>query len=82
VHDLCDTTTADAYCALGGCAISPKVAQVLGERFDLQPWASLIIGNSNGKGSSAKANVPGAVALEETKGKLLRVLLEVYMSGG
>ncbi|KIJ36750.1 hypothetical protein M422DRAFT_178931 [Sphaerobolus stellatus SS14] len=81
VHNLRDTTCADAYCALGGCAISPRVAQSVGERLDLQQWADLVVSGLSRKTTGAKAAVKQE-ELEETKGQLLRVLLEVYMSGG
>lgn len=82
MHKLRDTTCADAYCALGGCAISPKVAQFVGERLDLQPWGALVSASLSRKSGYGKTATKGQQNLEETKARLLRVLLEVYMSGG
>ncbi|KAF8591308.1 hypothetical protein K439DRAFT_1402474 [Ramaria rubella] len=81
VHTLRDTASADAYCGLGGCAISPKVAQFLGERLDLRTWAALVVDRSNRRGGK-KVTITSSDDLEETRSRLLKVLLEVYMSGG
>ncbi|KAF8499515.1 hypothetical protein JB92DRAFT_3099258 [Gautieria morchelliformis] len=82
VHTLRDTASADAYCALGGCAVSPKVAQLVGERLGLQAWAALVVGGTSGNGSSSRGSARNNVNLEEKRGELLQVLLKVYMSGG
>jgi vacuolar protein sorting-associated protein 3 len=82
VHTLRDTASADAYCALGGRAVSPKVAQFMGERLDLQPWAALVVGGTTRHGSSTRVSAKHDDKLEEKRGELLKVLLKVYMSGG
>jgi hypothetical protein len=82
VHSLRDTASADAYCALGGCAVSPKVAQLVGERLGLQAWAALVVGDTSRHGSSSRGSPKNNVNLEEKRGELLQVLLKVYMSGG
>lgn len=82
MHTLRDTASADAYCALGGRAVSPKVAQFVGERLDLQPWAALVVGATTRHSSSKRAIAKNSDNLEEKRGELLKVLLKVYMSGG
>lgn len=82
VHNLRDTTCADAYCGLGGYAISPKVAQFVGERFDLQPWADIIITALSRRLGPGRGGNRSREFVEETKRQLLKILLEVYMSDG
>lgn len=83
VHTLRDTTSADAYCSLAGCAISPKVAQFLGEKLQLRPWAALVMNLSfGGKGWSSPLDTAPESATAEMRRKLLRILLQVYMDGG
>ncbi|KZT07025.1 uncharacterized protein LAESUDRAFT_652182 [Laetiporus sulphureus 93-53] len=83
VHNLRDTTSAEIYCTLGGEVIPLKTAQSLGERFALQPWAALLAPPTSGK------TRPGAPPLNrlatvdgDLKKSLIKILLEVYMSGG
>ncbi|TCD60728.1 hypothetical protein EIP91_009622 [Steccherinum ochraceum] len=80
VHTLRDFVSAEAYCTLGGEIIPAKVAQSFGERFGLQPWATLFV-------PVAPAGVAVAMKRSRTvedsrKRELARVLLEVYMAGG
>lgn len=84
VHTLRDSASAEAYCTLGGEVIPASTAQSLGERYSLQPWASLFVpvvlpGRTK----------PGAVAMkrqktveEDRKKELTKILLQVYMDGG
>ena len=37
-----DATSAEAYCTLGREIVPAKTAQQIGERSDLQPWATLV----------------------------------------
>ncbi|KAH9916048.1 uncharacterized protein B0H18DRAFT_885291 [Fomitopsis serialis] len=85
VHDLHDPTSAEIYCTLGGEIVPPKTAQSLGERFDIQAWAALIAPPA----TPGKAGLPKAQSMSrlvtvdgELKKNLVRILLEVYMSGG
>ncbi|GJJ14976.1 hypothetical protein Clacol_009246 [Clathrus columnatus] len=81
VHTLRDTSSADAYCALVGCAISPRVAQFLGEKLQLQPWASLVTNPSlERKGRSPTLDSTSETATENMRRKLLRVLLQILSS--
>ncbi|TFY60724.1 hypothetical protein EVJ58_g4965 [Rhodofomes roseus] len=85
VHDLHDPTSAEIYCTLGGVIVPPKTAQSLGERFELQAWSALIAPPSvPGKPGIAKAqSMNRLVTVDgELKKTLIRILLEVYMSGG
>ncbi|KAH9918038.1 hypothetical protein B0H21DRAFT_847492 [Amylocystis lapponica] len=82
VHDLHDATSAETYCTLGGEIVPPRVAQSLGERYNLQPWAALLV-------PLATKTKPGVVPMsrlatvdDELKKRLIGILLEVYMSGG
>ncbi|EMD32317.1 hypothetical protein CERSUDRAFT_119016 [Gelatoporia subvermispora B] len=81
VHDMRDATSAEAYCTLGGEVVPAKIAQTLGERYGLQPWAALLLPPTKSR--------PGASAMQRQrtvdaglKKSLIRILLEVYMSGG
>ncbi|EKM58173.1 uncharacterized protein PHACADRAFT_252272 [Phanerochaete carnosa HHB-10118-sp] len=80
VLDLHDSASAEIYCTLGGAVISPKVAHLLGERFQLQRWAALIT-------PLPMANKATPMEREKTvdeglKKDLTKILLGVYMSGG
>lgn len=44
VHDMNDSTSAEAYCTLGGVVIPGKVASTIGERYGLLPWSMLVTG--------------------------------------
>jgi len=79
VDGLHDEPSAEAYCTLGGEIIPPKVAQSLGETYDLQQWASIILSPS---GNKAKSIPKPKVVDESLQQELLMVLLEVYMSSG
>lgn len=84
VLDVHDSTSAEAYCTLGGDVIANKVAWAIGERCSLQPWAALVTGVSPGLGkgpSSSAASGKSKVVDETTRRDLLKVLLRVYMSG-
>ena len=85
VHDLRDPTSAEIYCTLGGEIVPPKTAQSLGERFELQAWATLIVPTAApGRPALPKAQSMSRLATvdSELKKSLIRILLEVYMSGG
>lgn len=79
VDGLHDEPSAEAYCTLGGEIIPPKVAQSLGETYDLQQWASIIL---NPSGNKAKSIPKPKIVDESLQQELLMVLLEVYMSSG
>jgi hypothetical protein len=66
---LRDAAAAEAYCAQGGVVIAAKTAVAIGETYSLQAWAAL----------GARGPRPVDEAL---KRRLLKVLMEVYMSGG
>ncbi|EIN08171.1 hypothetical protein PUNSTDRAFT_69089 [Punctularia strigosozonata HHB-11173 SS5] len=78
VHGLHDAASAEVYCSFGGQVIPPRTAQMLGEEYDLRNWASLFVPHiSKGHAES----VPGQAAVDEdTKKKLVRMLLEVNMT--
>lgn len=85
VHDLHDPTSAEIYCTLCGEIVPPKTAQSLGDRFELQAWAALIAPPI----TPGKPGIPKALSISriatvdgELKKSLIRILLEVYMSGG
>ena len=84
VHDLNDSTSAEAYCTLGGEVVPAKTAQQIGERSSLQPWAALVIPlaalGKQGKGPPPMKRTK--TVDEAVKKDLVMVLLEVYMSGG
>ncbi|KDQ52181.1 hypothetical protein JAAARDRAFT_40532 [Jaapia argillacea MUCL 33604] len=84
VQSLRDSPSAEAYCTLGGEVINARIAQAVGESYDLHPWAALVTG-----ANSKSSNKVGAVPLgrlktvdAQLKKSLLRILLEVYMSSG
>ncbi|KAI0948169.1 hypothetical protein AcW1_009756 [Taiwanofungus camphoratus] len=82
VHDLRDASSAEVYCTLGGEVIPAKTAQSLGERFDLQSWASLLVLPA-GKTKPSAVPMSRLVTVDpELKKSLIKILLEVYMSGG
>ena len=56
---------------------------MVGERLDLQAWAALVVEGTTRHGSSSrKSSARHNDKLEQKRGELLKVLLEVYMSGG
>ncbi|CAE6405212.1 unnamed protein product [Rhizoctonia solani] len=72
VHEVHDSVSAEAYCALGGVVIPPKVANSVGDRRGMQPHAWLV-----STGSRRAAPVT-----EEKRRELLKTLMEVYTLGG
>ncbi|KAF9530289.1 hypothetical protein CPB83DRAFT_868731 [Crepidotus variabilis] len=84
VHDINDPTSAEAYCALGGDLVPPKVAQSIAEQCGLQDWATSLFSLPTAKsGSTNGGTAPSLSRLKtvnsELKKELLKVLLEVYM---
>ena len=61
-----------------------KTAQSLGERFNLQQWATLFVPPAPaGKAKTMAATLKRQKTVsEDRKKELTRILLEVYMSGG
>ena len=84
VHDLNDSTSAEAYCTLGGEVVPAKTAQQIGERSSLQPWAALVTPlAAPGKQGKGPPQLKRAKTVDDSvKKDLVMVLLEVYMSGG
>ena len=84
VHDLHDSTSAEAYCTLGGEVIPPKVAQTLGERYGLQEWAAVLVPSiAPGKKLNTASSMSRLKTVDaELKKDLIKILLQVYMSGG
>ncbi|KAI0760618.1 hypothetical protein C8Q74DRAFT_1208816 [Fomes fomentarius] len=85
VHDMNDSTSAEAYCTLGGEVVPAKTAQQIGERSDLQPWAALVTPLAAPGKQPKPASGPmkrQKTVDEEVKKDLVMILLEVYMSGG
>jgi hypothetical protein len=83
VDDLQDSTTAEAYCSLGGQVIPWKIANMIGEELGLEAWASLIVG----KGRLQRTPTGGSSLVpsneeEKKKQMLIKMLAEVYMSSG
>ncbi|KAJ7709853.1 hypothetical protein B0H17DRAFT_1155701 [Mycena rosella] len=76
VNDLRDSSSAEAYCTLGGDVIPGKVAQGIcaDARLGLGMWASGLGGK--GRQNTLDANGDAAAKRKE----LLKILLEVYMS--
>ncbi|KAJ7774892.1 hypothetical protein B0H16DRAFT_1508739 [Mycena metata] len=76
VNDLRDSSSAEAYCTLGGDVIPGKVAQAIcaDPKLGLGLWASGFSGK--GRQKTVDANDDGAVKRKQ----LLKTLLEVYMS--
>lgn len=86
VHTIRDSTTAEAYCALGGDLVTPKMALSIAEDHGLQEWTSALFGlplptkPPNGKLAAAPTTLYRARSInEELKKDLLKILLEVYM---
>lgn len=79
VDGLKDEASAEAYCTLGGEIIPPKVAQSLGENYELQAWAAILLSSP---GSKTKSIPKPKVVTESLQKELTMVLLEVYMSSG
>lgn len=82
MHNSRDFVSAEAYCTLGGDVIPAKVAQAFGERYGLQPWATLFVpvalpGKAQAMGMKRQKTVD-----EGRRKALARTLLEVYMDGG
>jgi len=82
VNDLQDSTTAEAYCSLGGQVIPSKIATMIGEGLRLGVWASLIVGKAR-----LQRNLTGGSGFtpsseEEKKQMLTKMLVEVYISSG
>lgn len=82
VHDMSDSTSAEAYCTLGGVVIPGKVANTIGERYGLLPWAVLVTGIRGHNGGRMDRSQSQRTVDEGKKRDLLQVLLEVYMSAG
>jgi len=83
VHDLHDSTSAEVYCTLAGEIIPAKVAQSIGDRCDLHAWSSLLLPSATGKGKPAAVPMSRQGTVDpDLKKRLIRILLEVYMSGG
>ncbi|OSD05085.1 hypothetical protein PYCCODRAFT_1362718 [Trametes coccinea BRFM310] len=85
VHDMNDSTSAEAYCTLGGEVVPARTAQTIGERSGLQAWAALVTplatpGKIPRLGAAPMKKVK--TVDEEVKKDLIMILLEVYMSGG
>jgi vacuolar protein sorting-associated protein 3 len=83
VNDLQDSTTAEAYCSLGGQVIPSRIATMIGDELGLGAWASLIVG----KGRLQRTLIGGsgvAPSSEEEKKKqmLTKMLVETYISSG
>lgn len=72
VHEVHDSVSAEAYCALGGAVVPSKVATAVGDRRGMQAYARLV--SAGGRA--------GAPVTEEKKRELLRILMEVYTQGG
>lgn len=74
MNDLRDSSSAEAYCTLGGDVIPSKDAQAIcaDAKLGLGMWASGL----SGKGRQKTVDVNDAVKRKE----LLKTLLEVYMS--
>ncbi|KAJ7598879.1 hypothetical protein C8J56DRAFT_1157947 [Mycena floridula] len=79
VHDLHDSTSAEAYCALGGDLIPTKIALSIIENSGLQLHQNLwTTTQTDGKRKIITPTVK--VVNEELKQDLLKILLEVYMN--
>ncbi len=85
VRLLKDSSTADAYCTLGGEVIPSKVAMEIGQRLDIIPWAQLVLSGSASDAAAVGSEVPSGLKRsisEEKKRELLGMLMRVYMEGG
>ena len=85
VHDLGDSTSAEAYCTLGGDIIPSRVAQSIANGNGLQDWAETlftipITKSINGKHATGPSSATQVKTVNEgLKKELLKILLEVYM---
>ncbi|KAH0578609.1 hypothetical protein H2248_003747 [Termitomyces sp. 'cryptogamus'] len=83
VHDLHDSISAEVYCTLGGDIVPPKMAQTLAENnAGLEIWVTAFFGTKLKNGAAAAGMTREKSGVDEGKTKLLKVLLEVYMSEG
>lgn len=83
VNDLQDSTTAEAYCSLGGHVIPSKVAIMIGEELGLGAWASLIVGKERLQRMPTSGSGLAPSSEEEKKKQMLtKMLVEVYISSG
>lgn len=83
VDGLCDVASAEAYCTLGGEVVPPKVAQSIGESYDLQQWASILHSpTAHNKAKPMSIATMTKSADERLQKQLLMILLEVYMTIG
>ncbi|TFK38259.1 hypothetical protein BDQ12DRAFT_735823 [Crucibulum laeve] len=80
VHNLHDSSSAEAYCSLGGSVVPPKVALNVAENCALDTWGSLFASTTGKKGAATGKVERQASISEELKKELLKVLLEVYMT--
>ncbi|KAI0312172.1 hypothetical protein OF83DRAFT_1287071 [Amylostereum chailletii] len=67
-----DHTSAEAYCTTCGCVLPPRTGATLAEQYGLGLWALT---------PKTQATPPTPTKDEEETRRLLRMLLEVYMSG-
>ena len=80
-----DSSSAEVYCTLGGDVVPPRTAQSIGERHNLHAWSALCVPaapSGSGKGPIALAMSREKTVDEALKRELIKVLLEVYMTGG
>ncbi|KAG8944702.1 hypothetical protein FRC04_001601 [Tulasnella sp. 424] len=87
VHSLKDSTTAEAYCTLGGDVIPPKVASAVAHQMSIEPWGQLVTATSPGSGfgtaamrgttTSSRSTSVRAPVSEETKKALISTLMRV-----
>lgn len=83
VNDLQDSSTAEAYCSLGGHVIPSKIAIMIGEELGLGAWASLIVGKERPQRTLTSGSGSAPSSEEERKKKMLtRMLVEVYINSG
>ncbi|KAG9050608.1 hypothetical protein FS837_004133 [Tulasnella sp. UAMH 9824] len=91
VHSLKDSTTAEAYCTLGGDVVPPKVASAVAQQMGVDAWGQLVTASSPGSGfgtAAARATTAGrstsvrAPVSEDAKKALIATLMRVYMKGG
>lgn len=73
IHSLHDSTSAEAYCALGGIVVSTKMAQSIGEQYDLRDWSNVLFPTSPNRQKPVDEN---------HKRHLLKLLLQVYFDDG
>ena len=65
VHDMNDSTSAEAYCTLGGEVVPAKTAQQIGQRSGLQPSAPLVTPLA----APGKQPEPGAAPMKRQKNR-------------